>query len=139
MKSYKFNLNEKEYELGENNCDYYVNDEEKPVMGIEREDILGFLSQSEGVEFGLEYYDQPCHNCLYGKEEKTKAFKFLEGHFYIFTKNNEYVISSISKEYKDTSFNKLLKKGKVDNSYIVSIMVCSNCGNYSIEIEQCEV
>lgn len=139
MATYKFKFDEKEFELGENNCDYFVNDEEKPVTGIGREDIIVLLSQSEEIDFSLEYYDQPCHNCFYGKEEKAKAFKFLEGHFYIFTKNSEYVISTISKEYMDTSFNKLLKRGKVDNSYIVSITVCSNCGNYSIEIEECEV
>lgn len=139
MTSYKFSFDDNEYELGENNCDYYINDEEKPVTGIEREDILMLLSHSGVVDFSLEYYDQPCHNCFYGKEEKSKAFKFLEYHFYIFTRNNEYVISSISGEYKDASFNKLLKRGRVDNSYIVSIMVCRNCGNYSIEIEQCEV
>lgn len=139
MMDYKFTFNEKEYELGENNCDYYVNDEEKPVAGIEREDILKLLSESEGIDFSLEYYDQPCNNCLYGQEEKAKAFNFLEGHFYIFTKNNEYVMSSISKEYVDTSFTKLFKKGRVDDSYIVSITVCSHCGSYSIEIEQCEI
>lgn len=139
MKSYKFNFDGKEYELNEDNCDYFINDEAEPVTGIEREDILSLLSQSDNADFSMEYYDQPCHNCFSGKEEKAKAFKFLEYHFYIFTKNNEYVISSISGEYIETSFNKLLKSGKADNSYIVSIMVCRNCGNYSIEIEQCEV
>lgn len=139
MKSYKFNFDDKEYELNKDNCDYYLNDEEKPVKGIERESILTLLNESQEVDFSLEYYDQPCHNCFYGKEEKAKAFKFLEYHFYIFTKNSEYLLSSISGEYMKTSFNKLLKSGKADNSYIVSIMVCGNCGNYSIEIEQCEV
>lgn len=139
MANYKFRYDDKEYELSENNCDYFLNDEEKPVAGIEREDILMLLGESREVDFGLEYYDRPCHNCFYGRDEKAKAFKFLEYHFYIFTRNNEYVTSTISKEYTDTSFNKLFKMGKVDNSYIASITVCVNCGNYSIEIEQCEV
>lgn len=139
MISYKFSYDNKEYELGENNCDYFFIDEEKPVTGIEREDILRLLNGSDDVDFDLEYYDQPCHNCFYGKEEKAKAFKFLEYHFYIFTKNSEFVMSTLSKEYMDTFFTKLLKRGKVDNSYIVNIMVCNNCGNYSIEIEECEV
>lgn len=139
MASYKFCYDDKEYELGENNCDYFLNDEEKPVSGIGREDVLRLLKDSDEVDFSIEYYDQPCHNCFYGREEKAKAFKFLEYHFYVFTRNNEYVISTISKEYIDTSFDRLLKKGMVDNSYIVSIMVCSSCGNYSIEIEECEV
>lgn len=139
MANCKFRYDDKEYMLEENNCDYFANDEEKPVTGIGREDILNLLNNSEEVDFGLEYYDQPCNNCLHGRKEKAKAFKFLEYHFYIFTRNNEYVISNISGEYADTSFNKLLKRGKVDNSYIVSIMVCCNCGNYSIEIEECEI
>ena len=32
-----------------------------------------------------------------------------------------------------------LNRGLVDDSYIVSLMVCDNCGNYAIEIEQCEI
>jgi hypothetical protein len=139
MISYKFKFDEKEYELGEENCDYFLIEEEKPVTGISMEDILNLLSQGEEIDFNMEYYDQPCNNCLHGKEEKEKSFKFLEYHFYIFTKSGEYVMSSISKEFIDTSFTKLLKKGKADDSYIVSIMVCGNCGNYSIEVEQCEI
>ena len=49
------------------------------------------------------------------------------------------VISSIDKEYEGLSYNRLERAGKVDNSYIVSINVCKNCGSYSIEIEQLEV
>lgn len=139
MMGYKFTFNDKEYILGENNLDYILNDEEKPVTGIKRDDILTLLGKSDEVDFSLEYYDQPCSNCFYGKESRARAFKFLEYHFYILTKNNEYIISSISEDYKYTSFNKLLREGKVDKSYIVSIMVCVNCGNYSIEIEQCEI
>lgn len=139
MLEYKFSYGDKEYELGENNCDYFIIDEENPITGINREDILTLLTQIEEADFDTEYYDQPCHSCFYGKEEKARVFKFLEYHFYVFTKSNKYVISTISKEYMGTSFNKLLKRGIVDNSYIVSIMVCSNCGDYSIEIEECEV
>lgn len=139
MEKYKFKFGDNEYELGEANCDYFLIDEENPITGINREDVLTLLSQSDEVDFDTEYYDQPCHSCFYGKEEKARTFKFLEYHFYVFAKNNKYIISTISKEYLDTSFNKLLKRKMVDNSYIVSIMVCSNCGNYSIEIEECEV
>jgi hypothetical protein len=49
MMCYKFSFNEKEYELAENNCDYYVNDEEKPVVGIEREDILKLIREEKDV------------------------------------------------------------------------------------------
>lgn len=139
MTSYKFRYDDKEYMLEEKNCDYFANDEEKPVIGFGREDVLDLLKNSEEVDFGPEYYDQPCNNCFHVGKGKAKAFRFLEYHFYIFTRDNEYIISTISGEYVDTSFNKLLKRGKVDNSYIVSIIVCCNCGNYSIEIEECEI
>lgn len=139
MAEYKFVYNEKEYVLGEDNCSYVLNDEEHPVDGLGKSDILELLNQSESVQFGIEYYDQPCENCLAGKKEKEKFFKFLEYHFFIFTKKSKYIISSISKEYEASSLTKLLKQGVVDNSYIVSITVCVECGDYSVEIGQCEV
>jgi hypothetical protein len=139
MSSYKFNFGEKEYELSDNNFDYMLNDEEQPVSGFEREDVLMLLSQYDKVNFDVEYYDRPCEACLAGKAEKVKVFKFLEYHFYIFTKKGNYIISSISKEYENTTFTHLLNSGKIDNSYIVSVMVCESCGHYSIEIEQCEM
>lgn len=139
MKSYKFTYNNKEFELTTENCSYVMNDEQDPIDGLELDNILEMLAQQVTVDFDMEYYEEPCQNCFDGKAENNKAFKFLEYHFYIFTKKGKYVISSISKEYEDTSFNKLLKKGLVDNSYIASIIVCAACGDYSIEIEQCEV
>jgi hypothetical protein len=139
MSKYSFVYNSKEYELAENNCRYVISDEEHPVTGIDKSDVLELLCRREAVDFDIEYYDQPCQNCQAGKIEKNKYFKFLEYHFFIFTKNGRYVISSISKEYENTSYGKLLKQGIVDGSYIVSVIVCIECGEYSIEIEQCEV
>ena len=34
MSEYKFNYEDKEYVLNENNCSGLINDEEKPVKGI---------------------------------------------------------------------------------------------------------
>jgi hypothetical protein len=139
MVKYSFVYNDKEYELREDNCSYMLNDEEHPVSGIEKLDILELMNQAGEISFELEYYDQPCGSCLSGSKDKEKFFRFLEYHFFIFTKNGNYIISNISREYEDTSFNKLLKKGLVDNSYVVSIAVCMDCGEYSIEIEQCDI
>ncbi|MBU5483196.1 DUF3785 domain-containing protein [Clostridium sp. MSJ-11] len=140
MDSYKFIYKDKAYELSKDNCDYiFLSDEENEITGIELSDILELLNGCMKVSFDSAYYSQPCEKCLYGKEEKLKYFNFLEYHFYIFTKDNKYVISSISKEYEDTSFSQLLKLGKIDNSFIVMIMVCENCGAYAIEIEQCDI
>ncbi|AOT70724.1 DUF3785 family protein [Geosporobacter ferrireducens] len=139
MEKYQFIFNEKIYTLSQENCSEWINDEIHPVKGIEIVDILELLSQHEEVDFDITYYGEPCPDCLANKTEKAKHFPFLEYHFYLFAKNGEYIMSSISPAYKDTSFDKLLKKEKADNSYIASIILCMNCGSYSIEIEQCEI
>ena len=138
MEVYKFTKDEKSFELGEDNLDYLLNDEEKPVSGIESNEMIRLLNEAENVGFSLEYYDKPCGKCLKGKAEKEKYFKFLEYHFFLFTKEGRYVTSNISKD-RSESFTRLFNNGIVDDSYIVSVMVCENCGNYSIEIEQCEI
>jgi hypothetical protein len=139
MESYTFIFDDKEYELGINSNGELMNDEDHPVSGIDISDVLALLSQGEEVQFDIVHYDQPCPNCLAGKAEKEKYFKFLEYHFYIYTKDGQYVTSNISKDTEGTSFNTMLKKKKVDNSYIVSVIACVNCGDYSIEIEQCDI
>ncbi len=139
MSKYSLIYNNKASELDESNCSDFINDEVRPVAGIDKSDILELLSRHEEVNFDIEYYDQPCQNCRQVKNEKDKYFKFLEYHFFIFTKNGRYVISSISKEYENGSYSKLLKQGIIDDSYIVSVIVCIACGDYSIEIEQCDV
>ena len=139
MDNYKFTFKDKTYELSKENCLYLMNDEENEVKGIDASEIIELISQWPEVSFDLAYYDEPCEKCLNGKKEKLKAFNFLEYHFSIFTKKNQYVISNISKEYENTTFTQLLKSGNIDNSYVVMIMVCEQCGAYAIEIEQCDM
>lgn len=139
MTEYKFTYEDMEYILNEKNCSELINDEEKPVKGITVENILSMLKESENTDFDIEYYQEACPECLAGVKEKQKFFGFLEYHFYIFTKKGEYVISDISKEYKGLSFNKLSRQGKVDDSYIVSIIICEKCQDYIIQIENCLV
>ncbi|MEW8956935.1 DUF3785 family protein, partial [Clostridium sp.] len=83
--------------------------------------------------------DNPCPQCLTGVKEKEKFFRFLEYHFYIFTKDSNYIISDISENYEGKSFNKLLKEKEVDNSYIATITVCRSCGVYDITIEELSI
>lgn len=139
MSEYKFNYEDKEYTLNKDNCSDLINDEEKPVKGITIENIIQILNSAENVDFDIEYYQEACPECLAGVKEKQKFFGFLEYHFYIFTKNGDYIISDIDKEYEGLSFNKLSRQGKVDDSYIVSIIVCENCQDYIIQIENCIV
>ena len=139
MTEYKFTYEDIEYILNEKNCSELINDEEKPVIGITVENLFSMLKDSESTDFDIEYYQEACPECLAGVKEKQKFFGFLEYHFYIFTKKGEYVISDISKEYEGLSFNKLSRQGKVDDSYIVSIIICEKCQDYIIQIENCLV
>ena len=139
MSEYKFTYEDTEYILNANNCSELINDEEKPVKGINVDSILNMLNEADDVDFDIEYYQEACPECLAGVKEKQKFFGFLEYHFYIFTKKGEYVISDISKEYEGLSFNKLSRQNKVDDSYIVSIIICESCNDYIIQIENCMV
>ena len=125
MSEYKLTYEDTEYILNANNCSELINDEEKPVKGITVDSILNMLNEADDVDFDIEYYQEACPESLAGVKEKQKFFGFLEYHFYILTKKGEYVISDISKEYKGLSFNKLSRQGKVDDSYIVSIIICN--------------
>ncbi len=137
---FKFTFDEKEYILNDNNFDELINDEEKPVFNINKDIILELLNNSsENIVFDEEYYMEACPKCLAGVKEKEKFFPFLEYHFYIYTKDGKYVISTIDKDYKGKSFNKLYRANLVDDSYIVSIIVCKHCEDYIIQIENCEV
>ena len=139
MSEYKFTYEDTEYILNANNCSELINDEEKPVKGITVDSILNMLNEADDVDFDIEYYQEACPECLAGVKEKQKFFGFLEYRFYILTKKGEYVISDISKEYKGLSFNKLSRQGKVDDSYIVSIIICEKCQDYIIQIENCVI
>lgn len=136
---FKFTHKDKEFILNEEKLDYMYNDEENPIENIDAKDILSILNEDELVDFDVQYYDDKCENCLSEEEKGNKSFSFLEYHFYLFTKENKIVTSNISKGYEEGDFMKLWKTRKVDNSYIVSIIVCRYCGNYTIEIEQCDM
>ena len=139
MSEYRFIYKDIEYVLNTNNCSELINDEEKPVKGIIVDNILNMLNEVDEIDFDVEYYQEACPKCLAGVKEKQKFFGFLEYHFYILTKDGDYVISDISKAYKGLSFNKLSRQGKVDDSYIVSIIICEKCQDYIIQIENCVI
>lgn len=134
--NYSFNYDGKEFNLNEDNCEgIFFNDE--IIDGFDLNLTLELLNKSNEIKFSKEYYTGKC-SCN-TQEPLNKSYCYLEYHFFIYSKNNKYVISTISSEYENTSFNKLFSISKIDNSYIVNITVCPNCGTYSVEIEQCEV
>ena len=133
---YKFDYEGKEYILNESNCEgIFFNEEE--IEGFDLITALKALSEGEEVNFSKEYYSGKC-SCD-AQEPLGKYYSYLEYHFYIFTKDSRYIISTISEDYKDKSFNKLFSIGKIDKSYILNVTVCPECGNYSIEVEECDV
>ncbi|WP_244833981.1 DUF3785 family protein [Clostridium sp. BJN0001] len=134
----EFEYNSKKYLLNEENCDGFFNDENNEVKDISLEIVLDSLSHSKkSIDFSKEYYASkcPCEK----QEAFGRAYPYLEYHFYIYTKNNAYVINDICPEYENTTFTRLQRAGKVDNSYIVSLIVCPECGRYTVELEECLV
>jgi len=134
---YKFVYDGKEYELTKENCEGIFFDTENEVKGLSLDTILSALNEGEEVNFSNEYYAGSC-SCN-TQEQINKAYRYIEYHFYVYTKNNEYVLNTLGEEYKSTSFNRLFSLGKINDSYIVNITVCPNCGTYSIEVDQCDV
>ena len=107
----KFVYDEKEYVLEENKNVCLLNDEEKPVTGISLDDILNMIGDLDEIDFDTQYYKEACVECLDGVKEKQKFFAFLEYHFYIYTKDQKFIISDIQKEYeKDMNTSIGLKK-----------------------------
>ena len=136
---YTFKFDEKEYILNDENLYCFFNDEENPINDVDDKKIIEILNKSEKVDFSKTYFNLACENCNTGVEEKKKFFDFLGYSFYIYTKDNNYVISNIEPEYEGLTFDRLYRLGKVDNSYLVTINVCKHCGEYSIEIEEFEL
>lgn len=133
-----FIYDNKEYKLNDELFDGFYNDEIKPILDIDEKRILEVLQQ-ENLDFEKSYYSMPCEQCKDNKLDDIRAYPFLEYHFYIYTKNDKYITNNIEVEKNNTSFTKMLKEGKVDNSYIVSIIVCYKCGRYTIELEQFDI
>jgi len=133
-----FTVNNEEYTLDEEKFGTFFNDEENPVKNISQDDILKIIEDKK-LDFDKAYYSVPCENCNSEKSVEKKVFKFFEYHFYVYTKEGEVVTNSLDIKAEDTSFKKLHKAGEVDNSYIVTIMVCCDCGDFGIEIEEFEI
>ena len=137
MLEFKFTHGEEEFVLGEDNFTYIDNEE---VQDFDLEEVIEVLNgATEEVDFDYEYFADKCEECGGGKAVDKKHYGFLEYHFYIFTKDGKYVMSNISKDFENTSYTQLVKEKKIDNSYIVSVLVCEDCKNYNIAIEQCDM
>lgn len=139
MEHFLFTHGDKTYELDGDKCRELLNDEDQPLAGIDAGTIIALLPGQPEIEFETVYFDQPCPVCLAGKGSKAPYFSFLEAHLALMSKDGSFVISARSPEYKQTSFDRLLREKKVDDSYMASLFVCPECGDYSIEINQCDL
>lgn len=137
MNNFEFVKEEEKYVLSEENFTYIDNEE---VDGLDLDLVLKLLNEAgEKVYFDYEYYSDPCDECGKGVCPDKKHYRFLEYHFYVFTKGGKYIISNISTEFENTSYTALVKENKIDNSYIVSVLLCEECKTYNIAVEQCEM
>lgn len=137
MESVSFNYYGTQYTLDEEKCVAYLNDENQPIIGLEFEEIMSLLKKNH-LEFEVEYFESSCETCQEKEGMRLKAYPFLEYHFFAFTKDNQYVMSSLSQDYESMSYEQLEKQGKVNAMYLVSIIVCKECGEYTVEVESIE-
>lgn len=137
MKSFKFKHNDEEFILSEDNLSYIEADE---IEDFNIEKVLEILTETkEKVQFDYEYYADNCEECNNGDTIDKKYYRFLEYHFYVFTKEGKYIMSNISNDFENTTYSRLAKNGSIDESYIVSIIVCESCRSFTIEVEQCDM
>ncbi|MDF1617692.1 DUF3785 family protein [Petrocella sp. FN5] len=135
MSSYEWVYEDKKIILESEKCSMFLNDEDNPISGVTVEEILELLKESERVESSMAYYDQGCEVCHKNKSDTSHSYRFLEFHFYLFAKEGKYVMSSLSKSYEDKTLPRLLNEGTVNGTYIASINICENCGDYTIDLE----
>lgn len=137
MKNFNFSYKDVEFILSEDKLAFIENEE---VEEFDLEKVLDiFIEGKDKLDFDYEYYIDKCEECGGGTAVDKRHYRFIECHFYVFTKENKYVISNISKEFEDTSYSKLIRENKIDNSYIVSVIICEECKSFSIEVEQCDM
>ncbi|MEG0296189.1 MAG: DUF3785 family protein [Clostridium sp.] len=137
--SYKFNFDGQEYDLNDDKLNGFFNDEVNPINAIDESNILQILNDGQGVDFSKSFYSLACEDCKDENFEKKKAYEFLEFHFYIYTKDGDVVTTTIDKDHEENSYDRLYSIGKVNNSYIVSVIACKKCGTFDIEIEELEM
>lgn len=134
-----FEWNGKNYELTEDLCTGVFNDEDVPMREMEPLDFLKLLTPKFAENLDLEYYEDPCENCPPVERKKKELVPYLEGHFYLFTKKGEPVMSTLDPAYEATSYELLVNEGKVDESYVVSVVICPDCGEYQVILDQVEM
>lgn len=137
--NHQMHINNEDFMIDQSNCEAFFNDELKPIANINLETALSWVHQMPQDTFALEYYEDDCESCPPTPRSKKRLVPFIEGHFYIFTKQQNVVMTSVDPVYQQGIFDVLLAKGEADDSYILSIVLCPKCKKFQIEIELCDM
>lgn len=137
--AYTLKHGEKDYTLDQEHCDGIFNDDLMPIKNFSYEVVNQWLNHMPNDNFDIEYYEDDCAVCPPKPRGKKKLVPYLEGHFYVFTKSGEVVITSIDPTFVQGSFEEMSLRGTVDQSYILSIIICPICGAYEFSLEQVEM
>lgn len=128
-----------EWLLDEAHCQGLFNDEIEPLEPFTYEMVMNWMSHLSADAFEIEYFEDDCEICPPKPRGKKKLVPYMEAHFYVFSKNGAPVITSIEPDFVQGSFETMQLKGEVDQSYILSVILCPACGSYQLSLEQVDM
>ncbi len=128
-----------EWLLSEEKCQGIFNDEILPINELTFTTVMSWMKNLDSADFELEYYEDDCEVCPTKARGKKRLVPYLEGHFYVFTKLGNVVTTSIEPSFEMGSYDALILKGEVDQSYIMSVIVCPDCGSFQLSLEQVDM
>ncbi len=137
--NYRIKTDAYELTLLKEKCLGIWNDEIAPIHELTYELVASWMSYMPEDAYEIEYFEDDCEICPPKPRGKKRLVPYLEGHFYVFTKAGQPVTLSIHPEYVMGSFESLLLQGIVDQSYIMSVIVCPTCGHYQFSLEQVDM
>lgn len=137
--NYHIKTQEHEISLLREKCLGIWNDELYPVEGLDYDLVSSWMTYMPVDAFEIEYFEDDCEICPPKPRGKKRLVPYLEGHFYVFTKESKAVTLSTHPDFVAGSFEELSLKGVVDQSYIMSVIVCPNCSHYQFSLEQVDM
>lgn len=137
--AYLLKTEQGEWVLDIDKCQGLFNDELMPINEFTYDAAMKWMENLSPELFDLEYYEDDCEVCPPKPRGKKKLVPYLEAHFYVFTKNKNVVMTSIDSEFETGSFETMQLKGLVDQSYILSVILCPTCGSYQLSLEQVDM
>lgn len=137
--TYKLVTEQGEWLLDAAHCQALFNDEIEPIAPFTYDMVMSWMAHLPSDAFEIEYYEDDCEICPPKPRGKKKLVPYLEAHFYVFTKGGSVVATSIEPSFVQGSFETMQLKGDVDQSYILSVILCPACGSYQLSLEQVDM